>query len=39
MVIESVHAKDWALNYLMTSNGYRLEHQFAIDSFFGTKSV
>lgn len=38
IVIETVHLHDWALNYLMTLNGFRLEHQFAIDSFFGPLS-
>jgi hypothetical protein len=34
LLIESVHQKDWALNYLMTMNGYQLEQQLAIDPFF-----
>ena len=38
LMIESVHQKDWALNYLMTMNGYRLEQQLAIDSFFVRKN-
>ncbi len=38
LLIESVHQKDWALNYLMTMNGYRLEQQLTIDSFFVRKN-
>ena len=34
LVLESVHVPNFALNYLMTMNGYRMEQQLAIDSFF-----
>ena len=39
IVVENDKVKAWALNFLMSMNGFRLEHQLMIDAVFVRRGV
>ena len=39
IVVENDKAKAWALNFLMSVNGFRLEHQMMIDAVFARRGL